>query len=98
MLISLSSLSWNLRPPLGTLVDAPNAVNGAAPWLEELVVMVSERRGRLSFFVSRIDALVAWSADLRARKSGLRGTSRLMTLEAADWTMQESKTVSYPAT
>jgi len=38
----------------------------------------------LSFFVRRIDADVAWRADLRARRRGLRGTSRFITLEAAD--------------
>jgi len=50
-----------------------------------LVVMVSESKGMLSFLVSRIDAEVEPIAVLRARCKGPRGTSRLITLDAADW-------------
>jgi hypothetical protein len=69
-----------------TLVEALNVENGAVLLLllEELVMIVSESSGMLSFFVRRMDADVAWKADLRARRRGLRGTSRFITLEAAD--------------
>ncbi len=52
-----------------------------------LVMIVRDRRGMLSFFVRRMDADVAWRADLRARRRGLRGTSRFITFEAADCIM-----------
>lgn len=69
-------------------MDAPNAGNGAVLLLlEELVIIVSERSGMLSFFVRRMEEDVAWRADLSARRRGLRGTSRFITLDAADWIM-----------
>lgn len=49
--------------------------------------MVRERMGRPSFFVRRMDAECAWMADLRARCRDPRGTSRLMTLPALDWSV-----------
>lgn len=52
----------------------------------EEVTMVRERRGMLSFFVRRMEALVAERAERRARLRWPRGTRRLMTLLAeADW-------------
>jgi hypothetical protein len=51
----------------------------------------------LSFFVRRICAEVALSADLSARLSDVSGTSRLMTLLAADWTLMVSKMESCAA-
>jgi hypothetical protein len=62
-----------------------------------VVTMVSASMGMLSFFVKRIWADVAFSADLRARKSEGSGTSRLMTLFAADWTLMVSKMESCAA-
>ena len=62
--------------------------------LDEVVEMVRARIGMLSFLVRRICAEVALSADLRARLSGPSGTSRLMTLLAADWIVYVSKMVS----
>lgn len=59
-----------------------------------VVTMVNARTGRLSFFVSRIWADVAFAADLRARLSEVSGTSRFMTLLAADWTLMVSKMAS----
>jgi hypothetical protein len=56
------------------------------PLLVVLVMIVRERTGMPSFFVSRIDAEVALIADFRARWRGGRGSSRLMVLfGAADW-------------
>jgi len=50
------------------------------------VMMVRERTGAPSFFVSRIEAEVALMADFRARWRGGRGSSRLIVLfGAADW-------------
>ena len=50
------------------------------------VTIVRERRGTLSFFVRRIEALDAEKAERRARWRAARGTRRLMTLLAeADW-------------
>jgi hypothetical protein len=49
-----------------------------------VVVTVRASTGRLSFLVRRIWADVALKADLRARFSDASGTSRLMTLSAAD--------------
>jgi hypothetical protein len=46
--------------------------------------MVRQRMGVPSRLVSRSEALLALVADLRARWSGARGTSRLMVLEATD--------------
>jgi len=45
-----------------------------------LVMMVRERRGILSFFVSRMDAEDALAAERRARRRGARGIRRLMVL------------------
>jgi len=53
--------------------------------------------GRLSFLVRRIWADVALRADLRARFSDVSGTSRLMTLFAADCTLMVSKIESCAA-
>ena len=61
---------------------------------EDVVTIVRARRGTLSFFVKRIWADVALRADLRARLSDVRGTSRLMTLLAADCTVYVSKMLS----
>lgn len=56
------------------------------PLLIVFVMIVSERTGTPSFFVSRIDADVALIADFNARCRGGRGNSRLMVLfGAADW-------------
>ena len=53
-----------------------------------LVMIVRERRGRLSFFVRRILAEEAERAERRARRREGRGTRRLMVLfSAADWTV-----------
>ena len=49
-------------------------------------MIVRERTGAPSFFVSRIEAEVALMADFRARWRGGRGSSRLIVLfGAADW-------------
>jgi hypothetical protein len=53
--------------------------------LRELFMIVRQRKGAPSFFVRRIEAEVAFWADLRARWSDWRGTSRFMTFSAADW-------------
>jgi hypothetical protein len=53
--------------------------------------------GMLSFFVRRIWADVAFKADLSARLRDVSGTSRLMTLFAADWTLMVSKMESCAA-
>ena len=51
-----------------------------------LVVMVRERRGWLSAFVRRREALEAVRAERSARWRWASGTRRLMVLEsAADW-------------
>lgn len=47
------------------------------------VMIVRERTGIPSFLVRRIEADVAFMADLRARYSGGRGSSRLMVLLSA---------------
>lgn len=47
------------------------------------VRIVRERTGTPSFFVRRIEADVAFIADLSARWRGRRGSSRLMVLEGA---------------
>ena len=52
--------------------------------------MVRERRGRLSFLVRRRDTERAAWADLKARWSGARGTSRLMALFGAAERMEKS--------
>jgi hypothetical protein len=62
-----------------------------------VVTMVRASMGRLSFLVRRIWAEVALSADLRARFNDVSGTSRLMTLSAADCTLILSKMESYAA-
>jgi hypothetical protein len=59
--------------------------------------MVRASIGILSFFVRRIWADVAFRADLRARLSEVSGTSRLMTLLAADCTDIVSKRASWVA-
>ena len=61
-----------------------------------LVIIVSERRGTLSFFVRRIEADEASSAERRARWRGANGIRRLMVLfSTADWIVYVSKMVSY---
>ena len=62
-----------------------------------VVTMVRASTGMLSFFVRRIWADVAFRADLRARLSETSGTSRLMTLLAADCTEMVSKMASWAA-
>lgn len=60
---------------------------GEVPLLKEFVTIVRERRGMSFFLVRRIEAEVAFEAERRARRSGWRGTSRLIVLrvsEAAD--------------
>jgi hypothetical protein len=65
---------------------------------EEVVVMIVRASiGMLSFFVRRIWADVAFRADLRARFSEVSGTSRFMTLLAADCTDMVSKMASWAA-
>jgi hypothetical protein len=50
------------------------------------VMIVRDRIGIPSFFVSRIEADVAFIADFKARWRGGRGSSRLIVLlSAADW-------------
>jgi hypothetical protein len=46
--------------------------------------MVRQRKGIPSFFVRRMEAEVALRADLRARWREGSGTSRFITLSAAD--------------
>lgn len=55
--------------------------------LGESQKIVSDRSGMLFFFVNRMDAEVADIADFIARCNEGNGTSRLMTLLAADWTV-----------
>jgi hypothetical protein len=62
-----------------------------------VVTMVRASTGMLSFFVRRIWAEVAFKAVLRARLSEASGTSRLMTLLAADCTEIVSKMASWVA-
>lgn len=53
---------------------------------KEVVIIVMTSHGAPSFFVRRIEAEVAFEADLRARSRGWRGTSRFMVLFSfADW-------------
>ena len=63
------------------------AVAGNALYVldEDVVTMVRARTGMLSFFVRRIWADEAFKAVFRARLRELRGTSRFITLFAADW-------------
>ena len=71
------------------------AVGIALCEFEDVVVtIVRARTGRLSFLVRRIFAEVALTADLRARLRATKGTSRFMTLFAADWTLMVSKMAS----
>ena len=50
------------------------------------MIIVRESRGRLSFFVRRMEAEDAERADRRARWREARGTRRLIVLfSAADW-------------
>jgi hypothetical protein len=74
-------------------------VLGKALYVFEAVVvtMVRASTGMLSFLVRRIEADVAFRADLSARLSDVSGTSRLMTLFAADWTLMVSKMESCAA-
>jgi hypothetical protein len=53
------------------------------PLLIVFVMIVRERTGIPSFFVSRMEADVAWMADFRARWRGGSGSSRLMVLFGA---------------
>ena len=62
-----------------------------------VVTIVRASIGMLSFFVRRICADVAFRADLRARLSEESGTSRLMTLLAADCTDMASNMASWEA-
>ena len=48
-----------------------------------LVIIVKERRGTLSFLVSRIEAEVALRAERRARLRGSSGIRRLIILFSA---------------
>lgn len=53
---------------------------------KEVVMIVMTSHGAPSFFVSRMEAEVAFVADFRARRRGWRGTSRLIALfSVADW-------------
>ena len=72
-------------PNPSSLLLAPPAGNAPCGALVEVVTIVRARRGTLSFFVRRIEAEVACRADLSARWSEVRGTSRFMTFWAADW-------------
>lgn len=93
----LSSRNWDPSSgkaeaggrPLGSVAEGRGRVEEEAkvgPEEGMEVVMVRERRGMFSFFVSRIEAWEAFWADLRARWSGASGISRLIVLEsAADW-------------
>lgn len=92
MMVSLWLPKWSLN--MGSSLRFPPAGNAECELVAEVVEMVRASKGILSFLVSRIWAEVAFSADLRARFSGPRGTSRLMTLLAADWTAYVSKMVS----
>jgi hypothetical protein len=74
--------SW-LAPLLVCVLDPAKAVYGVLLG-EEVSMMVRQRSGIPSFFVSRMEAEVAPSPDLRARCRGASGTSRLMVLFAAD--------------
>lgn len=70
--------------PAPSPVASPNDPEGAAGVLDRTdVVIVSERRGMLSFFVRRIEAPIAFCADFRALCSGCRGTSRFILFSAA---------------
>lgn len=66
--------------------DGGKASEVSGRWASRVVTMVMQRLGMLSFFVRRIDAVVAWYAERRARRRGCRGTSRFMVLfGVADW-------------
>lgn len=104
---TLTGTSWvmmvsRLPPPNESSKGASRPPSLLAPvgnaeyeFEDEVVTMVRASSGMLSFFVRRIWADVAFNADLRARLSGPSGTSRLMTLLAADWTVYVSKMVSF---
>jgi hypothetical protein len=65
---------------------APGVGKALYEFEDVVVTIVRASIGMLSFFVRRIWADVAFRADLRARLSEESGTSRLMTLLAADCT------------
>jgi hypothetical protein len=73
--------------------DPPKAVYGVLLG-EAVSTMVRHRSGIPSFFVRRMEADVALSADLSARWRGASGTSRLIVLFAADSVAYVSKIVS----
>ena len=52
--------------------------------VKELTTIVSDNKGTLSFLVRRMEAEVADNADFRARCNEESGTSKLITLFAAD--------------
>lgn len=72
----------------------PAVGNAAYEFEDDVVTMVRASNGMLSFLVRRIWADEAFKADLRARLRDVSGTSRLMTLFAADWTVYVSKMAS----
>jgi hypothetical protein len=101
---------WCKHPHRNFLCDHSLAVTseGIVEWRIEAVVVVRTgggegtvrvraSTGMLSFFVRRIWAEVAFKAVLRARLSEASGTSRLMTLLAADCTEIVSKMASWVA-
>ena len=71
-----------------------DVVGKACELEDDVVTMVRASIGKPSFFVSRSCADEALAADFSARVSATSGTSRLMTLLAADWTVYVSKMVS----
>ena len=79
----LNALSKGASKPSSLLLLVPVG-NAAYEFDEDVVTIVRASNGMLSFLVRRIWADVALWADLRARVRDVRGTSRLMTLPAAD--------------
>lgn len=100
-----TGISWVMMvsrlPPLLSIVIFTSSssfaalVGNAGEGCHDAVTIVRASIGRFSFFVRRIWADVAFVAVLRARLSGTSGTSRLMTLFAADWILYVSKMVSF---
>lgn len=76
--------SWNALSPNGSgAADPFRKPCPLWPLLMVLVMIVRERTGMPSFFVRRMEAEVAFMADLRARWRGGRGSSRLIVLLGA---------------
>ena len=90
MFISVPKLAPIVVPASASAkaVEADGGISPGTPpplLINELVTIVRASKGKSFFFVSRIDADVACVAERNARCNEESGTSRLITLFAADW-------------